>query len=69
VKADTIFILIIGIIGIYVWLIWIPVNVYTEAKCLQKGYPEARVSIGLERYCITLNGSITVVVDKAGESQ
>lgn len=44
--------------------IYLPVVLYTEAECLRKGYPEARVSIGLERYCMNLNGSITVQVDK-----
>jgi len=40
-----------------------PVAIYTEAECLRKGYPEYRVSLGLERYCITLDGAITVKVD------
>ena len=48
----------------YTMIIWMPVNVYNEAKCLEKGYPEHRVSVGLERYCMNLDGTITVSVDK-----
>jgi len=48
----------------YSFIIWLPVNVYNEAECLRKGYPEHRTSIGLERYCMNLDGSITVNVDK-----
>ena len=50
--------------AIYVLFIMVPVLMYTEAECLREGYPEYRVSIGLERYCMTLDGVITVKVDK-----
>lgn len=59
-------ILIIPII-LYTMFIYIPVSVYAEAECLRKGYPEYRVSVGLERYCMNLDGSITVTVDKQGD--
>jgi hypothetical protein len=49
---------------LYCMLIWLPVNLYAEAKCLEQGYPESRVSVGLEQYCMTLDGSVTVRVDK-----
>ncbi len=49
---------------LYTVFIWSPVNIYTEAECLRNGYPEHRTSIGLERYCMTLDGSIIVRVDK-----
>ena len=52
---------------IYVMLIWMPVSLYAEAECLKQGYPEAIVSIGLERYCTTLDGMVTTRVDKQGE--
>ena len=41
-----------------------PVSLYAEAECLRLGYPKAKVSVGLERYCITLDGAVTVRVDK-----
>ena len=49
---------------VYGTFIWMPVNIYNEAECLREGYPENKVSIGLERYCMTLDGVITVRVDK-----
>ena len=49
---------------VYTMFIWMPVNIYNEADCLSKGYPEHRVSVGLERYCMNLDGTITVLVDK-----
>ena len=49
----------------YVMFIVMPVSLYNEAECLRKGYPKAEVTIGLERYCMTLDGAVTVRVDKA----
>ena len=48
----------------YFMFVFGPVSIYAEAECLRKGYPEYRVSVGLERYCMTLDGSVTVQVDK-----
>ncbi len=44
--------------------IWVPVYIYTEAECLRQGYPKPKVSVGLERYCMNLDGSVTVKVNK-----
>lgn len=49
---------------IYTIFIWAPVAFYTEAECLRDGYPEYRVSINLERYCVVNHGAIMV---KAGK--
>jgi len=49
---------------LYTIFIWGPVNIYTEAKCLKAGYPEHRVSVGLEMYCLNLQGDVTVNVDQ-----
>lgn len=57
----------ITLIGFYTLFIILPVTLYTEAECLRKGYPKYHVTIGLERYCSNLSGSITVKVDKAGK--
>ena len=54
---------------LYVTFIFVPVVFYTEAECLRNGYPEARVSIGLSRYCMNLDGTVTVRVDKAGSTK
>lgn len=48
----------------YAILVWAPVYLYSEAKCLEKGYPKTKVSVGLSRYCMNLDGSVTVKVDK-----
>lgn len=48
----------------YTVFVWTPVSLYYEAKCFEKGYPESRVSVGLSGYCMNLDGSVTVKVDK-----
>ena len=55
------------LIFLYMVVIGIPVMMYTEAECLRNGYPKYSVSIGLERYCMNLQGTVTVRVDKAGQ--
>ena len=61
------------VIGVFAWVIFyvlfvlVPVVMYTEAECLRNGYPKYAVSIGLERYCMTLDGAVTVKVDKASK--
>ena len=50
--------------SLYVIFVWLPVSMYAEADCLRNGYPKAKVSVGLERYCVTLDGLVTVKVDK-----
>ena len=55
-----------GVFTAYLIFVAIPVMMYTEAECLRNGYPKYAVSIGLERYCMNLEGTVTVRVDKAG---
>lgn len=57
-------VLAIVLFSSYVLFAYIPVAIYTESKCLRNGYPESRVTIGLEMYCLALDGSVTVKVDK-----
>ena len=52
------------VLMLYMILVMAPVAIYTDAKCLEKGYPEFRVTIGLEKYCMNYDGSITMKVDK-----
>ena len=49
---------------LYVLFVIMPVTMYAEAKCLRSGFPSAHVTVGLERYCSTLDGSVTVKVEK-----
>ena len=48
----------------YLALVLIPITFYTEVDCLQQGYPEHRVTIDLDRYCIGLEGAVVPVVIK-----
>ena len=59
VTLFTVFLLFI----LYTLFVYAPVRVYNEADCLSKGFPKGRVSVGLERYCLTLEGSIVPVVE------
>ena len=42
----------------YLIFVWAPVSAYAEAECLRQGFPKAAVSVGLERYCMTIDGAI-----------
>lgn len=48
------------------WLLFVllPVALWTEQQCLAKGMPNASVTIMLDRYCLNLDGSVTVRVEK-----
>ena len=64
---ETIFLLlIVSVLALFLYglVFWGPYNLYAESQCLAKGYSEHRVSIGLEIYCMSLDGSLTVRVDK-----
>ena len=56
-----VFVIILFILGVCIYL---PVQLYTDAECLREGYPESRITVGMERYCMNLDGSVTVRVDK-----
>lgn len=47
----------------YVLFVIMPVAFYTDAQCLREGYPKSEVTIGLERYCMNMTGSVTVKVE------
>lgn len=48
----------------YCMFIVMPVVMYTEAECLKAGFPKYHVTVGLERYCSNLAGTVTVKVEK-----
>ena len=59
--------LVAGVMGIfmaYILFVSLPVMLYAEAECLRAGYPKYHVTVGLERYCSTLDGAVTVKVTK-----
>lgn len=39
---------------LYTLFIWMPFNIYAESQCLAKGFPDQKVTIGLEIYCLNL---------------
>jgi hypothetical protein len=55
---------ILGLFVLYLVFVWMPVTLYAEAECLRKGYPEHRVTVGLSKYCMNLDGTVTVSVDR-----
>ena len=54
---------------LYTLFVYTPVSLWAQAKCLRNGYPKSSVSVGLESYCMNLDGSVTVRVDKASEQK
>jgi hypothetical protein len=50
---------VFGLAVAYVLLALMPVTMMAERECLAAGYPEARVTFMLERYCVTLEGAVT----------
>jgi len=64
IRSLKALIIALSIIFGYFIFILAPVSVYAEADCLSKGYPRSLVTITLDRYCMGLDGVVTVAVDK-----
>lgn len=47
---------------LYSTFIVLPVSLLAEAECLHHGYPNSTVTVWLERYCLSLDGAVTVRV-------
>jgi hypothetical protein len=58
---------IVALFMIYLMFVFVPTALYTEAECLRTGYPKAYVTVGLERYCSTLDGAVTVKIKKQSD--
>lgn len=56
--------IVIALFAAYLMFVLMPVALYADAACLRAGYPRSQVTIGLERYCTTLDGAVTVRVTK-----
>ena len=63
-KLAILVVSLVVLFSIYMVFVILPVIMYTDAQCLRQGMPKAHVTIGLERYCSTLDGSVTVKVTK-----
>jgi len=47
------------------WMfIMFPVTLHADRKCLEAGYPKSSVTYNFDIYCMNLDGSVTVRVDK-----
>ena len=42
----------------------LPVELYTQKKCLDAGYPKSSVAWNLQGYCLNVDGSVQGVVHK-----
>ena len=62
-KAIITILIPMFLFALYVIFVLAPVSMWAEAKCLRNGYPKAATTIGLETYCMNLDGSVTVKVD------
>lgn len=53
-----------GMLAAFVMFMFVlmAVMLKTEADCLRQGFPRYSVSIGLERYCLNIQGAVTTVV-------
>ena len=60
----------VGLVGLVIaWIcvmlfIVLPVMLHTEQQCLTRGFPKARVTWNLERYCLGYDGVVHPVVEK-----
>ncbi len=64
--CDGVAITVLGLLVLFaMWLmfVWLPISAVNQADCLRAGYPESRVTFNFERYCLTLDGAVTVKVE------
>jgi hypothetical protein len=45
-------------------VVFLPVSLWAESRCLAKGYPKTEVTIGLSVYCLNLDGAVTTKVER-----
>lgn len=63
-RAFEAVIVVVAVAVIYAMLVILPMRQYANAECLREGYPVARVTIGLERYCLNMDGDVVIKVKK-----
>jgi hypothetical protein len=49
---------------LYLMVVFLPVSLWAESRCLAKGYPKTEVTIGLSVYCLNLDGAVTTKVER-----
>ena len=58
------FFIILALVMGYMLFVFIPAALYADSKCLAAGYPKSSVTIGLDMYCIGLDGTVRSTVSK-----
>lgn len=56
--------LILGLVMVWMLFVMMPVILYADMKCAEAGYPKSKVTINLQRYCMTLDGEVTIKMEK-----
>lgn len=54
---DLVLILMLAL-ALVILVVFIPLVLIAESDCLDKGYPKAKVTIGLDAYCIGIDGDV-----------
>lgn len=49
---------------LFTLFVYAPVLLNAQAQCLEKGYPRSEVTWNLKKYCMNLEGTVTVRVDE-----
>lgn len=49
---------------VYLIFVMLPLNALAEEKCLEAGYPKATVTWNYKRYCMNLEGTVTVKIEQ-----
>lgn len=62
--ALAVLVVLLSVVTLVLLFVYLPFSMYTQAECLRKGYPKYAVTVGLERYCMNLEGTITVRVEQ-----
>ena len=58
---------LLGLASLVGTLAYMPRALYVESKCLESGYPKSAVDWKLRGYCMNLEGTVTVSVQRVGE--
>jgi len=56
------FFLLLGIFGVLTG-----VKAHVKKQCLEAGYPKSAITWDFDGYCMNLEGTVVVRIDKAGE--
>ena len=59
-KAVLVAIFVLFALLVYV----VGVCLHTQNDCLKQGYPEYKVSVTLDRYCLDIEGAVTTKVER-----